>query len=346
MPLIRISSLRAYTGEITYFNAGQDGVSTCRNLDSLEGVIKGDLTNHSLEWVQLTGEPVTFLTPINELFVAFEFTSTDDKLFRLYLDRGTVWEQYADVWAYQTPTSKHTFGSRVLGGYMQKATPDSNLDNSAEYVVIEWPDYEQSLIGYAGHDLNKALFWTLPSTDSIYIDGYVIERWENGAWATYAATSSNIRYLPIENGYNYRIKTYFYRPEYGYNTAYVSTSHVIKVDNEPQTWATSASQQAGGRILECTNINTGYSVLERTVFAFSPPESQALPFGGRVIGTTMSNTGYDVLQRFVTAFSAPISQSIQSGGRVTGAQTTTNYEVLELVNIELGTNTQIGTGTE
>lgn len=78
----------------------------CGTTVTLTGVVDKpeNLPGHTIEWVQLDGVPVTLSDP-NSLITSYAFTERSDKLFRLFIDRGTPEEQFKDVFVFHTPTS-------------------------------------------------------------------------------------------------------------------------------------------------------------------------------------------------------------------------------------------------
>lgn len=55
-------------------------------------------TKRSYEWIQLSGTTVEWLMPRTDLVTAFiQTTPPTEKVFRLYVDRGTIFEQYFDI---------------------------------------------------------------------------------------------------------------------------------------------------------------------------------------------------------------------------------------------------------
>lgn len=90
--------------QVTLITAGEDQLHICTPTIYLEGVVEGDLLGHTIEWEQISGTTVT-LQQANTLTPFFDFVDTTDKIFRLWIDRGTPYEQYDDVRILKTPTS-------------------------------------------------------------------------------------------------------------------------------------------------------------------------------------------------------------------------------------------------
>jgi len=98
----------APAGIIQFFSAGPDGVAVCDLEFTLTAEVIGDLQGNVFEWEQISGSPVTFTTPTNELSVTYNQTTFDDKTFRFYLNRGTGFEEFDDVTVFGSPTDSVT----------------------------------------------------------------------------------------------------------------------------------------------------------------------------------------------------------------------------------------------
>lgn len=149
-------------GVIISIDAGDNQTVVCDTQAQLEGVVDGDLTGHTIEWVQLSGDPVLSWNPNpNVLDPVITFNSfSDDMTFRLYIDRNTSNEKYDDVNVYKTPNSVSVFYA----------------ENSELYTTIDLektPKFENSLTsGYA-------IRWdpAIKDTNSRYA-GVIIEKWD------------------------------------------------------------------------------------------------------------------------------------------------------------------------
>lgn len=90
--------------QVELVTAGEDQLHICTPTIYLEGIVSGDLLGHTIEWEQIGGTLVTLINP-NTLTPHFDFVDNTNKEFRLYIDRGTPYEQYDDVTILKTPTS-------------------------------------------------------------------------------------------------------------------------------------------------------------------------------------------------------------------------------------------------
>ena len=89
--------------QVTLRTAGEDQTHICTPTIYLEGIVDGDLSGHTIEWEQIGGSLVTLINGTT-LTPHFDAVDSTDKTFRLWLDRGTPFEQFDDVRILKTPT--------------------------------------------------------------------------------------------------------------------------------------------------------------------------------------------------------------------------------------------------
>lgn len=116
-----------------------------------------------VEWVQLSGpEPLEFQTSTTlEPGVIASSDDIQDMQFRLYIDKGTDYEIYVDMWVYRTPTenfkavpSKLNTVDRVglLGAYGSLPTAPSWLSAMVFSDVATVPDLNSTYTGGGGEE--------------------------------------------------------------------------------------------------------------------------------------------------------------------------------------------------
>lgn len=124
MPFITarvVSVIRADSISALAF-AGVDQSVLCASLVTLEGEIQGDaVENHTFEWEQTFGTPVTLLNP-NTLTPSFVNPQTSDLEFTLYVDRNTPFEDSDAVFISRSPQDSLR---NIPGGTNIKLTGDS-----------------------------------------------------------------------------------------------------------------------------------------------------------------------------------------------------------------------------
>ena len=70
---------------------------------TMRAEIEGDINTTTLTWVQLTGEPITYVGPTNGLTISFTTTDLINKTFRCYTNKGTEGERWDDGVYYHNP---------------------------------------------------------------------------------------------------------------------------------------------------------------------------------------------------------------------------------------------------
>ena len=104
-----VSVIRNDTGE-GLIDAGANQSVLCAVTVQLEATIFGDATQHTFEWEQLSGTPVTLINP-NTLTPSFANPQSTDIEFTFYLDRGTPFEVSDVVLISSRPTDFVTGGA-------------------------------------------------------------------------------------------------------------------------------------------------------------------------------------------------------------------------------------------
>lgn len=150
---------------VDFVNAGQAQVVLCAPVVTLEGEVGGNLTEHTIEWVQLSGPPVV-LSDYTILNPTYPNPLSTDIVFRMYVDKGTALEVYDDVTIFRKPASvAHTLGSV----YIDRLNPQPDL---IIYPPLDVDD---------GCTLDRALFWDVSMGGEYW--GTEIQVWSAG-WQT------------------------------------------------------------------------------------------------------------------------------------------------------------------
>ncbi len=105
---VNFSNKPKFLAQVILVDAGEDQYHICTPVITLSANINGDITGHTVEWVQIKGTTVV-LEQANTLTPYFNQVDTTDKAFRLYIDRNTPNEQYGDVNVFKTPTTFPTY---------------------------------------------------------------------------------------------------------------------------------------------------------------------------------------------------------------------------------------------
>lgn len=89
---------------------------SCTDIFTLKAaVITGDPAKHSYYWQQVSGTPVIFLEPQNQLMVMVQKapSTTGDLHFRFWVDKGTPFEQYKDTFVSTNALEFVTYATNV-----------------------------------------------------------------------------------------------------------------------------------------------------------------------------------------------------------------------------------------
>lgn len=181
MPFQNIISLggNAVVISVLDINAGPNQFAICDPSATLTGTVTlepGDLTVHSYLWEQISGTPVTWLTPLTGFTVSYTTTSSDDKRFRFTADKNTSSEKFDEVIIYGTPTSTATITDNLteIATYTCRSV-------SLSYLM------EPSTVGSLTPTTQYRLNWSLPSCND---DNRLVEYWVQsksvlGPWNTF-----------------------------------------------------------------------------------------------------------------------------------------------------------------
>lgn len=192
-------SLSHYTrspGIIYRYDAGNNVNSICGNniTITLQANVVGDLFRHTFYWEQVSGSQVTWLTPRDRLSVDIQFTPSDDKQFRFYIDKGTSREKYADTWVFATPTSVsenfiYSFSNEKylndnMNDIIQGGTPDMVVDTTnPNYALFDQFPSDTTL--YCSNLTNRTYYvnFNLPLNTTNLSKAILQKRLANGTWS-------------------------------------------------------------------------------------------------------------------------------------------------------------------
>lgn len=169
---------------VASLDAGPDRYQICDPDGSLSAVVEylpGDPFVHSFEWVQVSGDPVTWISSTSALTISYTATNTPDRVFRIYADRGTAVELYDEIVVFGTPTST----------VRASATSSQYSAIPCRAVTLS---YQAAATSYGSLELVSSYYltWTEPSCD---VDQYFKEYWVQrkpgtGPWITFEVVSA------------------------------------------------------------------------------------------------------------------------------------------------------------
>lgn len=337
-------------GTIYYMSGGDDINTGCATTVTLNAVIIGNIDGHTFLWEQISGSAVTFVGPVNGTSITYTQTNYDDKLFRLWADKDTVYEQYADVSANGTPTTK-------LGiGPPQAASNITDTDDVCKYPVLTYNVFvsvePENVVYCAGNISNPILNWSIGCTN--YLSYFLIQKRlsVNSPWTDVTTVPSTQQdYRAVELGYTYRVLSVFSDGRsFKSNTVYANPDFDIRIDQDIVSSYVSDFQYLTNRNL-AESVTQNYNILVITLInlevinnLIDPLDNDAY-FGQ--IGDSTNNTiitNYNVLVVGIQHFNTfanlidPLDNDAYFGTTGDEANHTviTNYNVLDLTGGEIG----------
>lgn len=340
---VSYSSKSTPVGVINFFSAGEDQVTVCDTSVTLTAIVNGDLTGHTIEWEQVAGVPVTWITPLDQLSVTFTTANFQDKRFRFTIDKGKATEQFDEINVYGAPT----FDTHV--GVSDKS-PLLNFGSSLRCnepelrVGYEFP-FDKQTAAACRDSNNPVLFWSQEcETDNLV--NFIVQERSSAAdpWNDEAILPpTQFSYTPLNIGATYRVVAV--RLELNTeltatpsNTGYVDT--VIGTTNDG----------FGAQAAEWTEFGNGasnqkhlsiptYSVNLVTLLACNPDAPEDNYFGSGASKQnyiTLPTFTVDQLYLIACAPDAPEDNYFGSGGTTPSYVTIPTYTVLDLEGGDIG----------
>jgi hypothetical protein len=352
-------------GEIHAFTAGDDQTLICQNTTIIEATIVGNPANHIFEWEQIEGDPVVWLSPVNQQFRylpgSSHWTKIDDQLYkthasiqrttasdlslRFWIDRRAKNERYDDVIIFGTPTSTAlTYNNSNATsmyyniGDVGRRTPASTFD------VI--PDFGQEGIAQIDTDFDLMLRWAPPSVDAALVENVIVEtvntityQWDVVATLPKDATT----YGPIIDGRTYRIRHVFVEDtnkieEYRTQISSGSRPALFRADTRIAISLSTATSAASAVIGGMNGAMSAYNVLVRTLL-LQNYQSDGDAITNAVIAPTRGQiNSYSVLERTLLVLPVEQSDSFTTAGTVIAPTrgAVTAYNVLNIGGIVIG----------
>ena len=188
-------------------SAGPDASAVCDISFVLTATVVGELTGHALLWEQISGTPVTFDSPVDQLSVSYTQNNFDDKTFRFYVDKGTSFQKYDDVTIFGSPTTSQ-LNSASTGTLFSATTTESIYGEDISLEMLSpFPltDYS-NMVEYTSV-LDPILTWNIPETIGIVTGSLVQVMDALGAWTTIAALPpEDTMYKITDTSKRYRIR--------------------------------------------------------------------------------------------------------------------------------------------
>ena len=277
MPFQVVFSQKAIpAGIIQAIDAGDDTVAVCDINFTLTAKIIGDPQGHTVSWQQISGTPVTFTTPTDQLSITYSQTTFDDKAFRFYVDRGTAFEIYDDVIVYGSPTDNVTMSFGGTPKHINfNSTESVKGDSNNLRLVTNFPlgNYD-SKSEYNLYSVdNAAIYWNTPNTEHTIL-GYIVKEMDitTGVWNDVASLPPSSNYFQnIKSNHRYQISTL-----YLYKNSHVGQkgSNIIWIDGnlKPKPFVSLAESKTHLFTGSATHIEElDYNVEKLIIITHSPP---------------------------------------------------------------------------
>jgi len=181
MPFQNIISIGGNTVVISALDvdAGPDLFAICvpdANLSATVTLEPSDITVHSYLWEQVSGGPITWITPVNQLTSSYTTLDFGDKTFRFTVDKNTQSELFDEVVVFGTPTVTMLFS----------ADTQSEIDTACRRVTLSFLANATS-VGSIELTTSYELNWTAPTCDETErLVEYLVQRKPAlGPWITF-----------------------------------------------------------------------------------------------------------------------------------------------------------------
>lgn len=327
---ISLSHYKRGPGIIYSFDAGENKNAICGTINiTLTARVNGDLFNHTLWWEQVSGNPVNWLSPRDQLTVDVSYPASDDKVFRFYIDKGTSREQYADVTIYGTPTS--IYNGEINGKVQQKVFGDKkyeifylggndNLLSDNDIYYILGAGIPTSQVVYCAKTTNEfTLVFNLPSNTDGLTKAIIETRDEtDGSWIEYQVIQrenlkQNDNTVNIYNRGWFRIILEYKRAMNTY--AYITSLPIYLIYDVPRIDAHDFyNGEINGKVK--ANLNN-YDVQIFTLKIFNNDFAYSSTYSGHINNSNKAVlSGYDVIVRTLKIFNNNFTYTSTYNGNI------------------------------
>lgn len=336
-------------GTIQYFNAG-DAISAVCSVNeevTLTAKVVGSLVGHEVLWEQVGGNTggMEFTTPTNEITVKFinhiPPGTTDDKVFRFWIDKGSVTQQHADVVVYGTPTTQlHSYGSTgskniIFGSYggsggrspMLREMWGIQQNPSVNGIAVDNP----TIYG-------NALTWNIPNGDIPV--SYSIYRKPNisSSWEYITTTTSNWYYNPTINYHYIVYANYLYN-----NDIILIPSNVVAISSNSDSVPGATKFLYGNSIIKSHGAGASNSIQSIGNYSINITILNTLPVVDNIdmAAPSINNnlnliTGYNVNITTLQNYSTTDNSYYHIGSINKNDSLITGYNVLNIGGVTIG----------
>lgn len=323
-------------GIINSFDAGADQIAVCDLEITLTATVDGDLFGHTILWEQISGAPITFITPTDQLTVTYVNAIPgspitggvfDDKVFRFTIDKGSTDpnnpEQFDEVNVFGAPTNPvFTSYVSVIGG--QGAQGQNYLDTDVPQNFTFILDNDGGGCGNTQFDL----IWSGPATNESRVVRYEVEEYTPGAGFSTVAVFNpqQRRFKNVQLGRSYRVITYLV---YGG----VHVGELLAPDpTSPAAQSTSYQSYAAAPVTV-----DNFDVLIRSIVICDEPELDDNNIYGSYAAAPVTIDNFDVITRTVVTCTEPeLDDNNIYGSYAAGSVVIEDFNVVDLDGSQVG----------
>lgn len=196
------------------YSVPNDVVVGCvNNSVILTAVVNESLDNHSILWEQILGSAVTWISPQDQLEAEFQILLVDDKIFRFWIDKGTQYETFKDVFVFAKSTERVSFNSTIRlyqsnPTYIISTLPSLKLIEQIEQydtnnqLVLDSPYTELRFDRSMNTDISSSFELERLISSNLFLDGTDLLKTQNTI--SIVDNSNNVTSISVEflNGIN------------------------------------------------------------------------------------------------------------------------------------------------
>lgn len=301
-----------------------DITELCNNYFELEAVILGDLTGHVVSWEQIdnSAEIITFS---GQGTTNVAYTGNASHKIRCWVDKGTEYEQYLDVYVDTTPSGRiNPAGMKMsaVGGVSHSWTYSSNN-------VAPEPDTFVGITEMAVEEpcaTNRGIWWETPPN----VVSQQIQRWNGTSWVgvddvavEYPRSTGNVG--PAVGVF--RVRFEIDDPTHA-NSRYWYSEHLLTGDVEQLGLITDVVKERprpAGASVENATFTYELDQVTRLQLAVDDEIYSTGPRVAAIKGADLNNTTYDLHLRTLDTIPPEIGQDVVPVHSIGGSADNTTF---------------------
>lgn len=203
MAQILFLSTKQALNSITLVTAGPEQQTLCDPIVYLEAIVVGEIAGHSFQWEQISGTPAVDIITVSETQAYYLVTGLpgSDKVFRFWVDRGTILEQFADITIRTTPQTTALVlqygAANLLNSMPENIYPnDARIFFGAAYnASVDFSSAAEFAPNPTNVEFPKPEIYFQTSDDDLYFRttfvGYVFQQQIGSSWVTTSTVGAN-----------------------------------------------------------------------------------------------------------------------------------------------------------